>query len=240
MAQLEETFRNWLYRVLTEFGVDVSDRLGNRITDTAIWSNSKADAVEQARLDTNNYLAGLIIAAPWPFDQAISWFMALACNYIVNPAFSAVRYVFIYASMLIQTLWRWDRMNYIPACWLLDIICHVRDRLVNLIDDTATLISNTQTWVTGLVNTARTYLQPAIDVLNNWRTDVSAWIGQNLYNPLMAVIGDITEIGTRLYTAEQSVLAITSDPVTWIWSHIEPYLRTKVEAWLNSIWYTRI
>lgn len=232
--------RDWLFSTLTNFANDVSVRLGNRITGLAIWCNGKSDEVEAARWQAVDYITTLIASAPWPFDQALNWFLTLCISYIINPAFTAVRTIFAWSSYYIGTFYEnWSYM-YIPERWLRDIILNIRDRIINLLDDTATLVTAARTWVSQLVTSVQGTLQGGIDALNVWRASISTWIGQNLYNPLQAVIADITELGTEVFNLGTSVRAITSDPVYWMWSRLEPYLRQKVSDWLNSIWYTRI
>jgi hypothetical protein len=232
--------RDWLYNTITAFANDVSVRMGNRITKVAEWCNSRSDDIERARMDTVNYINYLMQSPPWPFDQALLWFWGLVNNSIVTPAFNAARSIFVKASEYIVSFFEWNRSMYIPERWLRDIIYNIRDRLINLLDDTATLVTNVRLWATGVINDTRTALQGSITLLENWKRDVSTWIGQNLYLPLQAVILDIVELGATVTQLDQDIRAVTRDPVDWMWSRLEPVLRQKVTDWLNSIWYTRI
>jgi len=232
--------RDWLYDVMTRFGNDVSVRLGNRITNLAIWCNGKADAVEQARWDAINYINELMNHCPPPFDQALLWFWSLCNNYLLTPGFTAVRNVFVGSSQLIVSFYENWNMMYIPERWLRDIIWNVRDRVINLLDDTASLITSVQSWTTGLVTGVHNYFQPLIDNLNAWRSALSTWIQTNIIQPINHLSSDVTDIGTRLYNVEQAVLSLNDDPAYWIWTRIEASLRARIESWLNAIWNTRI
>jgi hypothetical protein len=232
--------RQWLYDTLTAFANDVSLRLGNKMSDIALWSSEQAEKIEQWRKDCVAYINNLMLAAPWPFDQALVWFWSLCNNYIVTPAFNATRNVFVYVTLLIVSYYEWNRMMYTPQKWLRDILYNIRDRFINVIDDTANLLSALQAWTVSLDNMVRAYFQPLIDALNSWRKDLNKWLYDNVTHPITEIINDITEIGAWMTRIDQDVRLILNDPVYWIWAHIEPYLREKVTEWLNAIWYERI
>jgi hypothetical protein len=214
--------------------------MGNRITKVAEWCNSRSDDIEQARMDTVNYINYLMGSPPWPFDQALLWFWGLVNNSIVTPAFNAARSIFVKASEYIVSFFEWNRSMYIPERWLRDIIYNIRDRLINLLDDTATLVTDTRTWVTGGLEAVRVVLQGSINGLLSWQTGLTQWIRDTIIIPFGAIVGNAQSLATAITQLRTDIQAVTLNPADWIWSHIEGALRQKVTDWLNSIWYTRI
>ena len=232
--------RDYLYTLLTTLSVTMSTYLDNKIYWFLLRLWDWYYQVAGWRDQMNQMVSTWVIGWPSFIGDIVIRIMSLATNYIISPISGVIQAVLRLGITAVGDLYSAPSQLYLPSYWLKWLILNFRDRVINVIDDTASLITATHTWVTTQVNALHTLLQPWIDDVTTWRGDISRWIGQNIYNPLQTAISDITDLGTAVGSLVDNLHLITQDPVAWIWNNLSPYLRQKLSDWLNAIWYTRI
>jgi hypothetical protein len=233
------SFRDWLYSVMTGAGQNVAAYLDNRIYWVILnlwdWYAQVGGWKDQMNQMVSSWVLG------WPefLGNIMLYMMSLATNYIIAPISGVFQALIRMGISIIGDLYSTPSHMYLPSYWLLWLFTNVRDRLINLLDDTASLLSQLQSWATTNINNLTSTVQGWMNDITSWRGSISTWIGQNLYNPLQKAKQDILDLGLVMGSLIDQVHVITQDPAAWVWTAIQPTLRAKVESWLNSIWYTR-
>jgi len=231
--------RETIANALTNLAYSAALALGNRLSGFVGWLNERADGVEQTRLDIVNSVNSMMQGAPWPFSEALIWFWSLVNNFMVTPIMTGVRFIFIYASQLVISLYNYGDMMYVPERWLLTIILSVRDRVLNIFDAIDGMVGQLTTWVNGWVSWAQETITNLRNSVISWFQGLEDWIHTNIVSPLQGVISGIQNIAAVVTQLVQDLESIMSNPAYWIWQNIVPHLVDFVTEWLNSEWYVQ-
>jgi hypothetical protein len=157
---------------------------------------------------------------------------------VVDPVYYVLAWPYRFVIARLDDLWLSSAGHYKPVKYGLDTLFHYKDRLLDLVDFATNLVSGVRAYLTGLLNDAYNTLVGFINGVTSSLTAWTQWVTNTVWAGVQGLGVDLAATNRMLTQVYNDLEAIRRDPVTWIWSHLEPVLRQRVEDWLNRIWYS--
>lgn len=231
-------FRDWLDITLTNFGVWLGG-VGDRGL-TNLWYAAYYRRVDLDR-DRENVTNGVRNFFAWLPDLlgfARDWLTSLMIGYVVDPVYNVLSWPFSLIMARVDDLWWPEYGHYTPVKYALDALYTVKDRLLDLVDFATTLVDGVRSYLTGLLTDAYNalvgFINGTIASLTVWTT----WVRDTVWERVQGLTVGLATTNRMLTQVYNDVEAIRRDPPGWIWQHLEPALRERVEGWLDRIWYS--
>jgi len=232
------SFRDWLSATLTNFAVWLASLADGGLTALWYYAYYRQVDLDRERTNVENGVKYIFAWLPDLLSFARDFFVTLIIGYVVTPFYNVLTWPWIFIRDRIYDLWQPSSGHYRPVKYGLDVLYHVRDRLIDLVDFATSLRDQVYTAVTGLItaayNTLAGFISGAITALNSW----AAWVRDTVWAGVLGLLSSLADTNRMLTQVYNDLRAITHNPAAWVWSNIEPTLKSQVEAWLNRIWYS--
>jgi len=233
------SFRDWVDATLTNFILWVAGIADGGFTTIWVQAYYRVIDLERDRENVKNGVRWFFSWIPDVLGFARDFFTSLIIGYVVDPVYNVLTWPFNFLTERLDNLWVGSWGHYKPVKYGMDALYHVKDRLLDLIDFTTSLVEGVRSFLTGLLseayNTLMGFINEAVGALNAW----AAWVRDTVWANVQELASSLADTNRMLTQVYYDLDAIRRDPASWVWTHVEPRLQSLVSAWLDRIWYSR-